>query len=124
MQPWINALWVIDHGGDKVPLINLLRSNSSIPKKAKWLLADLLERYALKRPRGRSRTPAYDLSETEMWLRWADQAVRGYMRKGMILDRAIEKAALRYEVNAETLRTYHSGRHSSARRMRRRRPVI
>ncbi len=69
-RPWIEALEAIDSGGEKRPLVKLLKSNKSIPKAAKWHIADLLERYQLKRHPGKQATPSYerdsDYSEAEL----------------------------------------------------------
>ena len=124
IQPWIDALRKFDQCADKGPLLELLKSERSLPKEARWYLADLLQRYNLKRPRGWRTTPAYDRSQGEAKLIWADESVRGSIKKGENVDSAIELAARVYGVNSETLRLFRAGKHSSARRMKKRRSPI
>jgi hypothetical protein len=123
MQPWINALLDIDHRQQKQQLINLLKSETAIPAEARWHIADLLERYNLKRPRGGKRTPSYDRSPAEERLTLADVAARQYLASGISLEQSIQRAASSYEVDPETLHAFHAGRHSSARRINKRRLV-
>ena len=122
MQRWIDALLSIDRHADVKPLVALLKSNSPIPKDARWYVADLLERYQLKRKRGGKRTPAYDRSEAETWLIWAKEAVNQMTQDGTRKADAIERAARTYGVDSETLRSFLAGKHSSARRIAKRRP--
>ena len=120
MQPWIDALRTVDQRGDKALLVELLKFNKSIPREARWHLADLLERYTLKRRRGEQRTPSYDYSETTRRLKWAKESVRG--KRGQERERAIEDAARVYEVPLASLRRFLAGKHSSSRRQKKRRP--
>jgi hypothetical protein len=124
IQPWIDALWAIDHNGDKAPLIELLKSNKPVPEDAMFLVGDLLARYQLIRPPGGLTTPAYDRSRTEMWLIWAAASVRKHIKDGMTPDEAIKLAADTYGVTEGTLRVYLAGKYGSAQRMKKRRPAI
>ncbi len=119
IQPWIDALIAIDVRDDKKPLIELLRSNQPMPDDARKLIADLVFR---KKLTGKRFTPAYDRSKAEMWLIWANDSVREWVEAGKPLKKAIELAASGYGVNEGTLCAYRDGKHSSARRLKKRRP--
>src|SRR5262249_47821831 len=124
MQPWIDALMDIDFQGrgDKRRLLELLRSDTELPPEARWYLADLIERYELKRPRGGQRTPAYQRSDTDAKLSRASKSLREYVAQGRKLADVMGKVADTWGVDAYTLRNYHEGKHASARRMKKRRP--
>jgi hypothetical protein len=80
LQPWLDALRLIDGCGDKAQLVKLLTSNVAIPAEARQHLADLLERYQLKLQRGGRggrRTPSYDLPHHVVQLDAAVRIVRG-----------------------------------------------
>lgn len=122
IQPWIDALQAIDHRGNKEPLIKLLKSNEPIPQNARWYLANLLERYQLKKPVGGRATPAYDRSDAEMYLAWAKTGYLESISAGLSPEEAFELAVRLYGVNSGTFRNYLAGKHSSSRRMKKRRP--
>jgi hypothetical protein len=89
--PWgiIDAIWHIDEHGDKAPLLKLLRDGGK--RDGDYYLADLLERYDLKHPpRGRRRTPAYDLTRRERVIALACNRIRDRL-KGMSVAAAIEE---------------------------------
>ncbi len=122
VQPWIDALRAVDRDLDAAPLADLLKSGSPMPADARWFVADLLERYKLKRPRGGQRTPAYDLSEAGRRLAWAKELVRQEVANGRGRDDAVELAARVYGVGEEALCAFLQGKHASARRQKKRRP--
>jgi hypothetical protein len=127
LQPWIDALVKIDRdrsrGTAKGDLIQLLRSKAPMPRLARWHLADLLDRYNLKIPRGKNRqTPSYDHSKAEGKLILAAKMFRRYRAREFSFDRAIDYSARTYEITSEKLRTYLAGKYTSARRIARRRP--
>ena len=109
LQPWIDALLVLDRRGDKRPLLALLKSDTPIPALARSYMADLLERYTLKRPRGGRRTPAYDYSLAERKLVWAAASVRDDTKNGRPRKDQIEKIAAIYGVLPSTLANYLAG---------------
>ncbi|MQA64506.1 MAG: hypothetical protein GEU76_01170 [Alphaproteobacteria bacterium] len=123
MQPWIDALRAVDRTRDAAPLVALLKSDAPLPADARWLIADLLGRYNLKRPQGGRPTPAYDLSDAARRLLWAADAVKREVELGRNRYEAVESAARVYGVaDPETLQKYLSGKHGSARRQKKRQP--
>jgi hypothetical protein len=99
----IEALHAIDQCGDKAPLICLLRARGN------RYLADLLERYDLKRKRGRPQTPSYNKSDVEARLAMAVKDVR---ERGV----APCTAAERWRLDLRTLQLALEGRRGSSRR--------
>jgi hypothetical protein len=121
-RPWIEALEAIDSRGETKPLVKLLKSNKSIPKGAKWHIADLLERHQLKRHPGKQATPSYERTLRIAELSWANDYVGELIKKGMRPAAAIEKAARYCKVDEGTLDAFHAGKYNSDRRMKKRRP--
>ena len=96
IQPWIEALWEIDRRGDKQTLLKLLRSKERMPHAARFYVADLIERYQLKRKRGGAahQTPAYDRSPQEAKLLRAIASARQQINdEGAAPDEALKLAA-------------------------------
>jgi hypothetical protein len=102
-----------------------------------WYLADLLERYELKRPPHKPRTPLYDMSEADISLHLAYEAMlrllRGYTSKGELAKNAAPKAAAEAaeesnaiysgpRVSKEKLLRYHAGRLGSERARKKKLP--
>jgi hypothetical protein len=83
----VDAIWHIDAHGDKAPLLKLLRGTG---KQRDYYLADLLERYELKRPRSRQRTPAYALTLRERVIAIARYAIRN-RPEGQTVAAAVEE---------------------------------
>src|SRR5689334_948178 len=82
LYPWIAALEAIDKRDDKTQLLDLLNSDDDFPQAARFYLADLLDRYQLRRkPHGQA-TPAYTRSEVEKTLLLDIQAVNRLTNKG------------------------------------------
>jgi hypothetical protein len=121
MEAWLSALLDIDKRGNKKRLLQLLRSKTPIPAEARWHVADLLERYELRRPRGGRTTPSYDRSPAETLLEAANEAVSRSREEGQTLNAAIEEHARLYGVDPKKLRDYRTGKYFSARRMKKRR---
>ncbi len=115
-RPWIIALLGIDRSNDKQRLIELLKSETPLPKQARLDLADLLERYKLTRLRGKQRTPSYDLSDTVAQLDAAKASARRSIKNGMKPEAAIELAARVNGVHKDMLRLHLAGRNAAARR--------
>jgi hypothetical protein len=124
LKPWIEAFMAIDgRRRDTAPLIRLLRDNVPMPWPAPWHLADLLERYNLKRPLGNPKqNPSYDYSEAWAKLILAKRYFKNYRYNRMDRDEAIEKAARKCGISVITLRNFIEGRYTSARRFAKRQP--
>ena len=75
-EPWVTALEELRHKGTKAKLLALLRSDAELTSRGREFLADMLERYDLKRPANRPRTPVYDLPPSEANLYYAMKDVR------------------------------------------------
>jgi hypothetical protein len=119
-QEWIEAIEAIDVKRDKSKLIGLLRSDSPLSRSARHYLADMLERYQLKRPRGKQRTPAYDRSDAEAMLLLAKEAYREERHQGRSPKEALATAAKRYHLVPDVLKAAVEGRRGSSRRARKR----
>lgn len=104
----------------KMKLVALLKSDKPLPANARRHLADLLERYELDRPRGRSRTPSYALSHTVAQLDVARDEVKADMKLGMLQDESITKRAKYRGVEKEALEWHLEGKHASANRIKKR----
>jgi hypothetical protein len=119
-QDWIEALEAIDVRGDKSRLIELLRSDMPLPDSSRRYLADLIERYELKRPRGGRSTPAYDRSGAEAMLLLAKEEIE-YERRhnGKTTKQAIDEVAKALQLNSEIVRNFIEGRRGSSRRAKR-----
>jgi hypothetical protein len=118
--PWIDALEHVDKRGDKGPLIALLKSQRALPRLARVYLADLIERYELRRPAHRPRTPAYVLSNAESRLTLAKEHVRAHRASGMSYKDAVAAAAKDWSIGENMLATFCAGRRGSSRRMKKR----
>ena len=103
----IEALYALDRCNDKEPLIGLLRRRGG----GNVFLADLLERYTLRRKPGRyQRTPAYDKTPIEQRIAGAMMAVRKHGRS--------PAAAARYwGLDPDQLADALAGKRLSTRRM-------
>jgi hypothetical protein len=118
--PWVLALGKIDSDGNKDPLLELLKSSVPLPREARWYLADLLERYPLKR-RGQKH-PAYDPSRTEIRLEFAKVAVRELVQDGWSVKDAVEKLSADRKIPESILFSHYNGTYQSIRRTKKRRP--
>jgi hypothetical protein len=109
----VEALVALDASGgrNKKPLIAYLRERTDLGDLGKWL-ANLLERYNLKRKRGGQETPAYDRTDIHRRMLLAEIAVEG--------GQTIEKAAADAGLKEEPFRDYLSGHRGSEQRMERR----
>jgi hypothetical protein len=90
---WLEALSNVDVYGDKSKLLELLRSGEELSPDIRYHIADLLERYELKRRRGRQQTPSYDRTPGQWALEVAVERVREDVRAGMSVPAAIDKNA-------------------------------
>jgi hypothetical protein len=59
---WFQAVSDAQKSGDLAPIIKLLRLENEMPRTAREMLAELLERHHLKKKRGGQRTPMFNLS--------------------------------------------------------------
>jgi hypothetical protein len=122
-QPWIDALIHLDQNDDKSILIQLLKSQKTLPEIIRHHLADLIERYELKHPRGRHRTPSYDRSPKDSQLIAAKASIRKAKSSGKSLDQAIDVAARVYGLKKTVLHSYLLGKYGPSNRMKKRRPT-
>jgi|tagenome__1003787_1003787.scaffolds.fasta_scaffold20986081_2 hypothetical protein len=114
---WVVALERLDAFGDKKPLTDLLRSERVLPLRARHYLADLIER-GVKRPMGRRRTPAYNMSPTELDLWFACRDVGDLVREGLSVAVALAKVvARRPSINPTKLENAYNQRRGNTRRM-------
>ena len=67
--PWYDALGKLDKTKDKTLLVDLLKSDQELTPAIRGHIADLLNRYTLRRKRGKQATPSYVLSgpNTRLW---------------------------------------------------------
>jgi hypothetical protein len=127
LQPWIDALRAIDQRGDKSELVELLKSDVTIPADARQHLADLLERHNLKLRqggRGGRTTPSYDLPHGVVQLDYAVQVVRRQMKEGKTRAVAVQLAVEISGMGAEAILSHLAGKHTSARLAKKRRPLV
>jgi hypothetical protein len=122
MGPLIEALEQLDKRGDKAPLVALLKSDRELPPDGRAFLADLIERYELRRPAHRQRAPAYDRTPAESRLAQAKESVQAYRTSGMSVKDALAKAAKEHSIGENTLVNSWSGRRGSSRRKKKRHP--
>jgi hypothetical protein len=78
---WIDAVEQLDKTGDKEPLLALCRSQLD---PVFLLLTDVLERYNLRAPQHRPKTPIYDRTSTQSRLFFAREAVRAHRAAGKV----------------------------------------
>jgi hypothetical protein len=118
---WADAIEAIDKDGDKEPLKDLLKSEFELTPKARFFLADMIDRYQLKPKRGRKATPAYDRSRADRILELAIEDL--FTHRGDI-DTALKEVARRYNtygITEKKLKNAFEGRRGSTRRMKARR---
>jgi hypothetical protein len=117
---WCTALRAIDENGDKAPLLRLLReSRCELTPDARHYLADLLDRYNLKRKRGKKATPAYNKSPVEEALWHAVKKVRA-RAAGVSVEDAVAAAATEFSLRGSAVsRAYYRKRGGSNRVNRR-----
>ena len=122
-RDWYKAFEAIDKHGDKIKLLNLLRSKSPLDSNMRFFLADLLQRYELKRPRGRQSVPAYDRSDKEAILHIIKDNIRR-RPKEMSLDKAIEREAQNFDLGVELVSNHYHGRRGSSLRLKKRLSLV
>jgi hypothetical protein len=109
--PWYIALEKLDSSGDKKPLLDLFKSDQELSPIIRHHIADLLERYTLKRPAGKQATPSYDFSGTNVRLWLKIDAMRSDVENRQM---SVEDAAEKYATNqfpVETLIDAYQGKH-------------
>jgi hypothetical protein len=117
---WYEALAAIDGRGDKAPLIKLLQSGQAVPPSISFYIGDLLDRYALKRPKARPRVPGYSRTGEQIKLSVAIIVVHKLVRRGdMQLAIALQQVAAEYGLSEETLTSAYLGQHGGLRRAQR-----
>jgi hypothetical protein len=114
-------------GGGSGPLLALLKSDSELPYAARVYLADLLDRYQLKKKRGGQSTAAYDRSPVDRILEAANARANELIESGMTTEGAFEKAAKEFSIpdrgrdGVSLLYDFHTGKRGSSVRMKKRR---
>jgi hypothetical protein len=108
LMEWVEAIYAIDKttGANKAPLVKLLQSTG---EKRDRLVADLFERYDLKRPsKGRPRLPIYNMTDDDNLLHSASNAVKflqgaGYSRTDAVqrVDAEFANAAIDNLMNVD-----------------------
>jgi hypothetical protein len=116
VERWVRALEAVDKRGDKGPLLRMLKSESDLPQRARLYLADLLDRYVLKVPSNRPRTPAYDRTLTEMVLLLGVKRARDFVEDGESVKDALSKASAECGIPLEILSNAYEGRRGASRR--------
>jgi hypothetical protein len=112
---WCRAFENIDRYGDKTELLALLLEGDLVHRH----LADLLDRYELRRKRGKPRTPSYDRSYRMQYLEMAVVQARRDVRGGMTVADAIEKHATN-GISEAALEAAYRGKHGGLRRIKKR----
>jgi hypothetical protein len=121
-RPWLEALSDVDVYGDKRKLLELLRSGKELSPGVRCHVADLLERYELKRRHGRQQTPSYDRTPWQWAFETAIERVRRDVKSGMSVKDAVEKNATEIggiAVDASTLGAAYRGKLGAMRFARR-----
>lgn len=113
---WYAAFEAVDKHGDKTALLALLGAGKQPPLTVLPHLRDLLERYNLKRRRGKQRTPSYNRTSRQAMMELALASVRAAVRHGMSVKKAVDKYAGN-GITEETLSLAYSGRHGGMRRV-------
>ncbi|MCC3245445.1 hypothetical protein LG047_08940 [Methylocystis sp. WRRC1] len=137
VREWIVACEAIDQRGETAPLLMALRQ--CIPAAAFRHVADLFDRYELKKRRGRPRCPSYDLSAQEARLacaiaevedalaprkRLRAQFKRDKWQVPLNKDEVIERVARAHAIPVEVLISACAGKRGATRRMKQRRTKI
>lgn len=118
---WLRAIERVDKHGDKQVLRNLLKEGRTVSPFVQRMLADLLTRYELRKPRGRPMVPAYDRSAKVAALEMALDDVRDQCAKKVERSVAIHAAAKAHSLSEDLLAAFCDGKLGSARRMAKRR---
>lgn len=114
VEKWIAAIHAIDvsNGTDKASLVKLLNSTRD---QRDMLLADLLERWILVKPRSRPRRPAYMMSEDDIALASASGAVMDMKEKGMKVGHAMTLVCKERNISRSKLEDFRARRRRSVR---------
>jgi hypothetical protein len=120
LDDWVTALEAIDKHGDKKPLLALLKSERDLPQRARFYIADLLDRYRLKKKQGRQPTPAYNVTDIEAMLLMGNMRAHEYVAAGMSVKNALAKAAKELSLDENMLAEHYAGRRGSTNRMKKR----
>jgi hypothetical protein len=115
----IEALKLLDDsdGENKQPLIKILRQRGRMypaHRDVYFYVADVLDRYQLKRKRGGQKTPAYDRTDVERRLEMAKSEIAN--------GKSLQQAAADWGLNPNALENFRLGKRGSTRRMKHRRP--
>jgi hypothetical protein len=117
LAPWIDAFEAIDKNDDKTALMALLKSNHPLSKRARFYLANLLERHQLKKKQGARETPAYEQSETDVALAYAVGEMKDLIEneKKSFVD-ALAQVSESRSIPDNTLDNAYKGKRRSTRR--------
>jgi len=116
LETMVEALHAIDNGGDKAPLVELLKSSGSMRDA---LLADLIDRHDLEKKKGRGRPPrpAYIMSDEDLNFSRANAYVDDQLLDdpNLSLDERIDRAAEKFGTTRIKLVEFRDGRRRSLR---------
>lgn len=117
---WIRAIEAYDKRADKDPLLTLLKSECELPHKARFYLADLLQRQLKKNPG--KKLAAYDRTDHAVRLLAAKADVTKLVNSGVFEQVALERVSAAHGISIESLALVKKGRHGGINRMNKRRP--
>ena len=127
IDTWVAALEAIDKRDDKEPLIAILKSEQVLPHAARVYLADLLDRYQLKRKKGGQSTAAYDRTDADRIFELANARANELIECGLTTEDACNKAARDFGIpdrgkdGVSMLLDFRAGKRGGSARMKKRR---
>ena len=115
LEDWIAAIYAIDvsNGANKAGLVELLNSTRD---QRDMLLADLIDRWDLVKPRNRPRRPAYMMSDDDIALSSACGAIEGLREEGLSLNDAITRVTKERNISRSKLEDFRARRRRSVRK--------
>jgi hypothetical protein len=123
LEVWIAAIHAIDASGgtNTAPLIELLKSSrgesdQGLLRMRDQLLADLLGRYNLGKPRHRARLPAYMMTDADIALASANAVVEELRAGGLSVADSVTRVAEERKMSRSQLADYRDGRRRSIRK--------
>jgi hypothetical protein len=126
-DPWVAALEAIDKRKDKGPLLALLKSDHDLPHAARVYLADLLDRYQLKRKKGGQSVAVYDRTDADRIFELANARANELIECGLTTEDACNKAAKDFGIpdrgkdGVSMLLDFRAGKRGGSARMKKRR---
>jgi len=120
-DPWVDALQCLDEQRDKTKLVDLLRSNQTLPPYSRRIIADLIERHQLRQNPGRPRTPLYNRSKADEFWDYACAEVKRATAEFGSDEEAIDGVARQLGIGANKLWNAYKGKRGSSNRIKKRR---